>query len=247
MSRKRKRGPRGCDIDVAAEFERRFCYTFSDPGLLVAAVTHTSYAEEEDGAIQDNQRLEFLGDAVVGLVVTEALYAAHPSADEGVMSKMKGRLVSTRSLAAASAEHGLGEWLRLGRGEERSRGRDKRRLLADVFEAIAGALLLDGGLPAARNWVLSMFDERLAEATPSSVGVDHKSVLQEHVQGQAGARPEYRTVEVAGPGHEQVFTVEVQVDGRQVGLGRGRSKKEAQQDAARVALQALTQPSSATK
>lgn len=237
MSRRRRK--QMTDEELVERFEARFGHRFGDASLLVRAVTHTSFAEENEGA-RDNQRLEFLGDAVVGLVVTSELFRAHPGASEGVMSKMKGRLVSTRSLAAASAAHDLGDWLRLGRGEESTDGRVKKRLLADVFESVTGALFLDGGFDVARAWVLEMFEARLAEATPESVGLDFKSELQERIQGERKLRPEYATVQVVGPGHEQEFTMSVSVDGRELGRGTGRSKKEAQQAAARAALQALT-------
>lgn len=240
MSPTGKARPPATAAELSDEFERRYGYRFANADLLLRAVTHTSFAEESPVPIRDNQRLEFLGDSVVGLVVTTALFSVHPDAPEGVMSKIKGSLVSTTSLATAARAHGLGDWLRLGRGEERSHGRAKKRLLADVFEAIAGALMLDGGFEAAQRWVALMFGVRLTDLRSEELGVDYKSELQEILQGEYRARPEYQTLSVAGPGHEQEFTIAVDLDGRRLGIGRGRSKKEAQQDAARAALEALT-------
>lgn len=227
------------------EAERVIGYRFSNPRLLEQALTHTSYAEEfGDGA--DNQRLEFLGDTIVGVVVSRRLYEQMPDAPEGVLSKARSRLVSTRSLADVAREQGLGRLLRLGVGEERTSGRTKSRLLADVVEAIAGAVFLDGGLPAAEAMLLRWMSGRIARSDASQSMRDFKSALQEWTQARAAGRPVYELLRVTGPAHEQSFHVAVHVRGAHAGEATGGSKKEAEQNAARVAYEALTRPSSAT-
>ncbi len=225
---------------IAAAFEAQFGYVFNDPSYIAMAVSHTSFVEETDGVEGDNQRLEFLGDAVVGMVVTDALYRLHPDSPEGVMSKMKASLVSTASLAQNARTLDLGRWLLLGRGEEQSDGRKKRRMLANLFEAVVGAVFLDGGIEVAQPWVIAAFGERLSQATPRALLDDHKSALQELAQGKGWERPEYVVDDVTGPAHQQTFRVSVSVGDGVRGTGSGHSKKHAQQAAAQAALQALT-------
>ena len=246
MSRRKPRSGPHHDANVAAFFGRRFGIQFADHEMLIRAVTHTSFAEEASEELPHNQRLEFLGDSVVGIAVTHALYLAFPGEPEGALSKLKARIVSTSSLAAAARRNDLGRFLRLGRGEERTSGREKTRLLADVFESVAGAIFLDQGFEPARAWVLRLLQPELEKATPGRRGGDFKSELQEHLQGSLRTRPKYITLGAEGPAHEQVFTVAVNVDGEQIASGTGRSKKEAQQAAAQAALQALTIPEDET-
>ncbi len=247
MSRMRKRHRPYHDANVASFFDAEFGIQFADDEMLVRAVTHTSFAEEAPEDLLHNQRLEFLGDSVVGVVVTQNLYQSFPAEPEGTLSKMKARLVSTSSLAGAARRHDLGRFLRLGRGEERTAGRAKTRLLADVFEAVTGAIYLDQGFEGAQRWVLNVLGPELAAASPGSQRGDFKSELQELLQGEHRTRPNYTTVGAEGPAHEQVFTVAVDIDGERVATGDGRSKKEAQQAAAKAALEALTPETVETK
>lgn len=239
MSGPRRRSGSGSSLGAHA-FEKRFGYTFRDETLLALARTHRSYAEEKGAGGLDNQRLELLGDAVVGLAVTHALYERHPSADEGALSRLRQRLVSTTSLAQASRESGLAEWALLGRGEERTGGRSKEKLLADLFEAVTGAIYLDGGLEPAAAWVTERLGARLDGLRPGSASRDAKTALQEWVQGNRGVRPSYVLVSVDGPAHDQTFRVAATVDGVELGRGEGSSKKSAEKAAAAAALSALT-------
>lgn len=227
------------------EVEAGIGYVFTNKALLEQALTHTSFAEEfGDGA--DNQRLEFLGDTIVGVVVSRRLYEQLPDAPEGVLSKTRSRLVSTRSLADVARQEGLGAYLRLGVGEERTGGRAKSRLLADVVEALAGAVYLDGGLPAAEALLLRWMGDRIVESGATESIRDFKSALQEWTQGRGAGRPTYELLDVTGPAHAQSFRVAVHVRAAKTGEATGGSKKEAEQNAARVAYEALTQPGSET-
>ncbi|HEY8550762.1 MAG TPA: ribonuclease III [Vicinamibacterales bacterium] len=239
-------GPRVVRLrDEFAGLEARLGYRFRDRGLLEHALTHRSRANEDvTGGVVDNESLEFLGDAVLGLLIAEALYHEHPQLDEGEKSKIKASLVSTTSLARVAEELGLGEHLLLGRGEEKTGGRRKPALLADACEALIAAVYLDGGLEAARELVrrelwerASIGDARGAEA--GSTG-DYKSALQEALQAAARGLPEYRIVAERGPDHDKVFEVEVRVGGEVVATATGRTKKEAEQAAARHALETLS-------
>ena len=246
MSRRKARSGPLHDANVSQFFAEQFGIDFDDDEMLVRAVTHTSFAEEAAEDLLHNQRLEFLGDSLVGIAVTHALYRAFPTEPEGALSKLKAGLVSTSSLATAARRHDLGRFLRLGRGEERTSGREKTRLLADVFESVAGAIFLDQGFDCARDWVLRLLAPEFEHAAPGSRSDDFKSELQELLQGRLRTRPKYITLNAEGPAHEQVFTVGVEVDGETVATGEGRSKKEAQQSAAQAALEALTIPSDET-
>lgn len=217
--------------------EKRLGHRFSHPALLEEALTHRSFAfEEGDGS--NYERLEFLGDSVLGLVAAEWLFQRFPEYPEGELAKLKSRLVSEPILAPFSREIGLGERMHLGVGEERSGGRNKASLLADVLEAVIGALFVDGGLKAARRVVIEFLEDAL-EKEGHSRPFDAKSVLQELAQARAWDLPEYRHVEESGPDHRKTFTVECWLRGRSVGRGRGRSKKLAEQEAAWDALEAL--------
>lgn len=217
--------------------EKRLGHRFSHPVLLEEALTHRSFAfEEGDGS--NYERLEFLGDSVLGLVAAQWLYQRFPEYPEGELAKLKSRLVSEPILAPFSRQIGLGERMQLGVGEERSGGRDKASLLADVLEAVIGALFLDGGLRAARKVVVEFLEDAMeneARARP----FDAKSALQELAQGRGWELPEYRHVEESGPDHRKTFTVECWVRGRLAGRGRGRSKKLAEQEAASISLESL--------
>lgn len=234
----------GLVVPIRQEFaslEQRLRYQFRDRGLLEHALTHRSRAHEDvTGGVADNESLEFLGDAVLGLVIADALYREHPDLDEGEKSKLKASLVSTPTLAKVAQALDLGAYLILGRGEEKTGGRQKQALLADGCEALIAALYLDGGLDAARSFILQAFRTQLDAAhVRGRVSGDFKSTLQERLQSEGRAVPEYRTVREAGPDHDKVFHVEVIVDGQSVAVAEGRSKKEAEQAGAQRALEVL--------
>jgi len=216
--------------------ERLLGHRFRDRGLLDAALTHRSFAHER-GEAEHYERLEFLGDAVLGLLAAERLYREHPDEPEGELSKRKGFLVSRPVLAGRAEELGLGEALRLGVGEERSGGREKASLLADALEALIGAVYLDGGLAAARKVVDPLLTA--GGTRPAHGARDPKTRLQEVAQGRGWALPEYRLLDASGPDHAKRFRVECRLQGEPAGVGEGRTKKAAEQDAAAAALEEL--------
>ena len=208
-----------------------------DPGLLRRALTHRSYAYEH-GGLPTNERLEFLGDSVLGLVVTDTLYRSHPELPEGQLAKLRAAVVNMRALADVGRALALGDFVRLGRGEESTGGRDKSSILADTLEAVLGAVYIDRGLDAAARLVHRLFDPLIDEAAALGAGLDWKTSLQELTATAALGVPEY-VVSEAGPDHEKLFTAVVQVSGVAYGEGRGRSKKEAEQEAAATAWRDL--------
>jgi ribonuclease III len=232
-------------IPLRNEFDalqRALGYRFRDPGLLEHALTHTSRANEDvSGGVFDNESLEFLGDAVLGFAIADLLFRKFPSQDEGWKSKIKAALVSTASLARLAERLNLGDHLLLGRGEEKTGGRKKQALLADVYEALLAAIYLDGGVDHATGFIQRQFAELIEEARePEMVSRDFKSTLQERVQSNGGPLPEYVVVGETGPDHHKTFQVEVRVSGQPLADASGRSKKEAEQQAARLALDKLT-------
>jgi len=232
---------RGAPVRIRDEFEalqERIAYRFRDRGLLEHALTHRSRAHEDvTGGVVDNESLEFLGDAVLGFVVADRLFHRFPDRDEGQKSKLKASLVSTTALARLALRLELGEHLLLGRGEEKTGGRRKQALLADSYEALIAAVYLDGGVEAARAFILREFDELLGEvASDEAVSGDHKSSLQERLQQRGDPLPEYVVAAEEGPAHRRLFRIEVRLRGRVLAAADGRTKKEAEQDAARLAL-----------
>ena len=217
--------------------EKRLGHRFKRPDLLELALTHRSYANEQ-GVPEHYERLEFLGDAVLGLVAAEWLYANHPELPEGELSKLKAQLVSRNTLAKHAEEIELGPSLRIGVGEDRSGGRTKASLLADSMEAVFGAIYLDGGLDAAQSAILDMLEGAGTERTQQRV-TDAKTQLQEVAQALGWDLPEYRLVGAEGPDHNKVFSVECWLNGEPAGRGEGPSKKMAEQHAAADALSRL--------
>ena len=217
-------------------------YRFRDRGILEHALTHRSRANEDvTGGVTDNESLEFLGDAVLGFVVAELLFTCFPDRDEGQKSKMKAALVSTPALARQAIRLGLGEHLLLGRGEEKTGGRRKRALLADGYEALIAAVYLDGGTEAARAFILREFEPLLGDVAGAvTIGDDHKSALQEVLQGRGDPLPEYVVTAEEGPAHRRLFRVEVRVRGIVLAEAEGRTKKDAEREAARQALEGLS-------
>ncbi len=212
-----------------------------DDELLTLALTHRSYAYE-NGGLPTNERLEFLGDAVLSIVVTERLYRDHPELPEGQLAKLRASVVNMHALAgvaAALGPHGLGAHLYLGRGEELTGGRTKTSILADATEALIGAVYLQHGLEAARELVHRLFDVLLRNAPLLGAGLDWKTSLQELTASSDLGVPEYRIAE-EGPDHSKVFTATAVVAGRPLGSGDGRTKKEAEQKAAELAWRTLT-------
>ena len=224
-----------------ATLESRLGYRFRDRGLLEHALTHKSKAHEDpSGGVLDNESLEFLGDAVLGLVIADALCRTFPDSSEGQKSKIKAMLVSTTSLAELAERLQLGEHMILGRGEEKTGGRQKQALLADTCEALIAAIYLDGGLEPARQFLLREMGDSVEQAgLPGYFGRDHKSRLQEGLQGLGRPLPQYRVAGEVGPEHRKLFHVEVLVGGDVLAQGVGRTKKDAEQDAAKSALAQL--------
>jgi len=216
-------------------------YRFRDRGLLEHAMTHTSRANEDvSGGVVDNESLEFLGDAVLGFVVADLLFREFPDYDEGQKSKTKAAVVSTSTLARQAERLNLGEHLLLGRGEEKTGGRHKQALLADGYEALIAAIYLDGGIEHARAFIARQFTPLLDDARRAGVaGQDFKSALQELLQAREMPLPEYRLVAAVGPDHRKQFEIEVVVRGEPLASATGSSKKDAEQEAARAALEKL--------
>ena len=221
-----------------SELQQRIAYTFRDPRLLERALTHSSYANENRLSLH-NERMEFLGDSVLSLVVSELLMSAVPEASEGMLSRLRAAVVSEPSLASIARRFSLGEYLCLGRGEEQTGGRDKDSLLADSLEALVAALYQDGGVESVRAFIDRFFSDAVAQARSGGT-VDHKTALQELCQERLKTLPDYRVAAESGPDHHKEFTVELTIKGEVFGRGTGRSKKEAEQRAAREALEKLT-------
>ena len=218
--------------------QERLGHAFRDADLLEQALTHSSLANERPpGEVSHNEPLEFLGDAVLGLLVADLLHRRDPRGPEGGKSKARAHLVSAPSLARRADALGLPEVIRMGRGEEKTGGRTKSALWADAYEAVIAALYLDGGLEAAARFVKAEFEDEIAEGT--TVSVDFKSALQEALQARGAPVPAYVVVEEAGPSHRRQFRVQCRIDGEVAAEGSGSSKKAAQQDAARQALTRL--------
>jgi ribonuclease III len=227
--------------DEFEDLQERIEYRFRDRGMLEHALTHKSRAAEDiSGGVIDNESLEFLGDAVLGFVVADALFHRFPDSSEGQKSKIKAAVVSTQSLARHAERLGLGQHLILGRGEEKTGGRFKAALLADAYEALIAAIYLDGGIEAARGFLSRELDDAIAAGRePDFHGQDFKSALQERLQSLGRSLPEYRVVNEEGPDHRKIFQVDVIVAGETLATATGKAKKEAEQEAARLALERL--------
>lgn len=212
------------------DFEKNIGYTFKDKELLKLALTHSSFANESKNRSQYNERLEFLGDAVLQLITSEKLYTENPNMPEGKMSKTRAALVCEDALADYSKEINLGSFLLLGKGEEATGGRERASILADAFEAVTGAIFLDGGLENAKKFILRFLNQNVVHMQ------DYKTLLQEIIQKNPGERLSYVVVEESGPDHDKNFTVEVRLNSNPIGTGKGKSKKQAEQHSAKEAL-----------
>ncbi|MGC8874783.1 MAG: ribonuclease III [Chloroflexia bacterium] len=224
------------ELDI---LERALGLTFRDRSLLFQALVHRSFLNENpDSRLSSNDRLEFLGDAVLDALAAEYVFHHHPEKGEGEMTLLRSALVRTETLARFARSLGLGRFLVMGRGEENDGGRERASILAGAFEALIGAIYLDAGLEAVRSFV-ARFLEAEAERWHERKPLDFKSALQIHLQAQYNRTPEYRTLASWGPDHARMFRVEVRLGDRVLGVGEGPSKQAAQQDAARRALEAL--------
>lgn len=227
----------GADSNPIDELEARLGHTFRDRRLLERALTHSSRAREQSG-IADNEGLEFLGDALLGFLVAEALFARHPDLDEGGLSKLKAYLVSRPSLAAAARDLGLADGIQVGKSAAKSRLQANESILADAFEAVLAAVHLDAGEKAARQVVERVLGGRLRALNQDEVERrDAKTMLQEQLQATGRPTPRYRVGKTEGPPHRPVFHVDLLVDGEVLAHGKGGTKKEAEQHAAERALQ----------
>jgi ribonuclease-3 len=223
------------------ELDRALGVRFRDAALREAAVTHRSYAFEQEREV-NNERLEFLGDAVLGLVVTDVAYREFPEMPEGELAKLRAAIVNMSALADVARDLGLGEFILLGKGEEMSGGRDKASILADALEAVLGAIYLDRGLDTARKLIERLFRPRMVAYVRGEGARDYKTILQELASSDHHALPEYR-ISDRGPDHEKEFTATVYLAGTAWGTGIGRSKKEAEQQAAHEAYRRLSERS----
>ncbi|MEI6623737.1 MAG: ribonuclease III [Actinomycetes bacterium] len=226
-------------VDLAAALEVDL-----SPELLELALTHRSYAYEH-GGLPTNERLEFLGDAVLGLVVTDTLYRSHPDRPEGQLAKMRAAIVNARSLAEVARGIDLGRYIRLGRGELSTGGHDKSSILADTLEAVVGAVYLDCGLDAATDLLHRLFDPSIARAANLGAGLDWKTSLQELTAAHGLGVPEYVVAE-SGPDHDKSFVAFVRLRSGDYGAGVGRTKKEAEQLAAELAWKQITEETTAS-
>jgi ribonuclease-3 len=224
----------------AGELADRLGLTFDDAALLAEALVHSSYVNEHpDGSVASNERLEFLGDAVLSLVVSEELFARHRDEPEGILTTRRAAIVSTRGLARIARRLAIGDALVLGQGAEHSGERLRASVLAGLFEAIVAAVYLDQGLAAARRFILDAAAVELEAAQPADALKAPKSRLQEHAFQATGRPPSYRIVSAEGPDHDRHFVVEVWLEGRQLGVGEGRSRREAETMAAEAAMELL--------
>lgn len=217
--------------------ENMIGYKFRDVSLLCKALTHSSYANEH--GLESNERLEFLGDSVLGLTISDHLFRRYPDLPEGDLTKMRSIIVSEHSLALVARDIMLGDYLLLGRGEDRTGGRKRESILADGVEAVIGAIYIDGDFYKSANVVLGLLKGQISAVTKGTAMRDYKTELQEYVQSQSKNGIEYALMEERGPDHAKLFIVNAFHEGTFLGRGRGRSKKEAEQNAARTALKFL--------
>jgi ribonuclease III len=230
-----------------AVLEERLGYAFKDVGLLRLALTHPSVAHEHGAPVQTNQRLEYLGDAVLQLALTRELYEKFPAFGEGPLTKARAKLVNRRTLAERSRQLGIGPHLIVSRGEEMHGGRDRPSALADTYEALLGAIFLDGGFEAAREFILRQFQAAFGGLQVIPILENPKGELQELLQASSSVAPKYEVVSASGPDHDRIFECIVQHNGVELARGCGKSKKAAESEAALAALARLRQPKEAAQ
>jgi ribonuclease-3 len=227
-------------MSTLADLQEAIGFTFKDDSLFREALVHRSYLHENPSfPSRDNQRLEFLGDALLDFVAGDYLYRRYPKMREGELTSLRAALVKEETLARFAQALDLGRYLYLGRGEEESGGRERPSLLADAFEALAGALYLDGGLKAAKRFILRFLEPETDRIIAQGEVRDYKSLFQEEAQRRFQATPLYRTIDERGPDHNKLFTVEVLIEEKVYGRGEGRTKQAAEQEAARQALEKI--------
>ena len=214
-------------------------YRFKDVELLNTALTHTSYVKGENRSSGHNERLEFLGDAVLELIVSEFLYVNNPNMNEGLMTRVRSRAVYENALFGAAMNIGLGKYLLLSHGEEHTGGREKPSILSDALEAVIGAMFIDGGIEPAKRFILGFAVDYINDAIKTISVKDYKTLLQEYIQQNHSGSLEYEVVSVSGPDHKRVFTMEAVISGKPYGKGQGYSKQEAGQNAAHATLAML--------
>lgn len=216
-------------------------YRFSDPGLLETALTHSSYVNETGGQYRcNNERLEFLGDAVLDAVISEYLYHRYEENEEGFLTKERASIVCEGSLASCGMKIDLGAFLILGKGEDHNGGRRRQSMIADAVEALIGAVFLDGGWEAARSFALRLLSDVIRQASGGNLAKDYKSLIQEKCQSEGEAELYYTVTKEEGPDHDKTFYVELTINGTFAGKGSGKSKKEAEQRAAQAAYEHLS-------
>lgn len=219
------------------ELEKETGYTFKDPGNLVLALTHSSYANEKKAAgLKSNERLEFLGDSVLNIVTSDYIYRNYPELHEGEMTRTRAAVVCEASLMRCAERIRLGEYLFLGKGEENTGGRTRSSILSDAFEALIGAIYIDGGISAARRFILRYMEDIYQDIDRQNEFRDYKTMFQEIIQKQSDQKISYRILDERGPDHDKTFTAQVLVGNEPYGEGTGRSKKEAEQNAAKDAI-----------
>lgn len=221
---------------LVKEFHKRFGYRFHNADYLREAMTHRSYVRSVDHDARSNERLEFLGDSILGAIVAEHLFRGNNDFNEGDLTKMRAQLVNETSLAAVAVESGLNEFILISHDEERTGGRERNSIVSDAFEAVIGAVYLDGGLPAAREFIKRVLISRKKEILTYVAQRNYKGELLELLQAQGEPPPHYEVVSESGPDHEKVFNIAVRANGEIVGTGVGGTKKEAEQNAAADAL-----------
>lgn len=221
------------------QLQKTLDYIFNNIELLNTALTHTSYVKGENRSTGHNERLEFLGDAVLELIVSEYLFAMKPEMNEGLMTRVRSRAVYENALYDAARGIDLGRYLLLSHGEEHTGGREKPSILSDALEAVIGAMYIDGGIEPAKRFIMAFATESIHEAVKTINAKDYKTLLQEHVQQNHTGALEYNVVSVSGPDHRRIFTIEVSINGKAYGKGQGNSKQEAGQNAAHATLMML--------
>ncbi len=219
------------------EFEKKIGYEFKDKNLIKRALTHSSYANERK--INDNERLEFLGDSVLGMITGEYLFKSLKNRHEGSLTKLRASLVCEQSLFDISKKIELSKYILLGHGEEMSGGRERPSVISDAFEAVLAAIYLDAGLDFAREWLLNLMSDAFTDALSGNRNRDYKTELQEYVQRERLGRVNYRVVAESGPDHNKCFEIEAVLDGKVIGKASGSNKKDAEQSAARQAIEKL--------
>jgi len=222
------------------ELQRKLQINFEDEGLLLKALTHRSFSYEAEGEIGDNERLEYLGDSVLNLIISEYLYHRYPELLEGDLTKLRAVVVRRSTLAKISRELELGKYIRLGEGERASGGRERSSNLADALEAVIAAIFLDQGWQRTKDFIIDFFKEQIEDIVANKRWQDYKSYLQELIQRDLKRLPEYEIIDTEGPDHDKTFFGQVKVGGKVLGKGIGKSKKKAEQAAAKEACSAIS-------